>query len=107
MSSVHDRGQQSGRVKRKAEPWPHPPHVPSLIENSNLNHSKISSPAKSLRFAFLRSPTSIEPRFERMVEAARARMSAIGTKRTSNSRPPMSAFGGKADINGHQSDFCF
>jgi hypothetical protein len=33
--------------------------------------------------------------------------SAFGTKQTSNYRPTMSAFGGKADINGWQSDVCF
>jgi hypothetical protein len=34
-------------------------------------------------------------------------MSAFGTKRTFRSTQMMSAFGGKADINGRQSDVCF
>ena len=34
-------------------------------------------------------------------------MFAYGTKRTSDCRPAMSAFRGKADINGRQSDICF
>jgi hypothetical protein len=33
--------------------------------------------------------------------------SAYGTKRTSNSRLAMSAFGGKADITSRLSDVCF
>ena len=34
-------------------------------------------------------------------------MSAIGTKRTSQSRPAMSAFGGKADIAFEYENVCF
>jgi hypothetical protein len=34
-------------------------------------------------------------------------MSPIGTKRTFGEYQSMSAFGGIADINGHQSDVCF
>jgi hypothetical protein len=34
-------------------------------------------------------------------------MSAYGTKRTSQCALAMSAFGGKADINGRQPDVCF
>jgi hypothetical protein len=33
-------------------------------------------------------------------------MSASGTKQTSNCHPAMSAFGGKADIDGQQSNVC-
>jgi hypothetical protein len=35
---------------------------------------------------------------EGIIELAITRMSAFGTKRTSNYRPAMSAFGGKADM---------
>ena len=42
-----------------------------------------------------------------LVAYRRGAMSAFGTKRTSNYCPAMSAFGGKADINGRQSNVCF